>query len=176
MKQLIFDLTQEEWRPAKAITGLEASSLGRIRYKGRIKPLSLTGKYYRIGRGYLACRVEKRLIKAHQIVASAFLPDPLENQIIDHVNGITTDNRPSNLEWVTNSENQSRAIKNGLRKIKTGEQIVTSKLSESDVKRIREIYPTVKSTRKLAVMFNISKTQMKRIVKGAAWKHSMSTN
>lgn len=52
----------------------------------------------------------------HQIIASTFLEKPTHRNgkklIIDHINGIRTDNRAENLRWVTISENGKNAHKN----------------------------------------------------------------
>ena len=45
----------------------------------------------------------------HQAVLYAWVGPPPEGYECDHLNGITTDNRLENLEWVTPAENQRRA-------------------------------------------------------------------
>lgn len=60
---------------------------------------------------YVLCvNGERHTIKAHKLVAMAFIPKLDNKQALDHINGIRTDNRVENLRWVTNKENSNNPL------------------------------------------------------------------
>lgn len=56
---------------------------------------------------------QKKLL--HRLVAEYFIPKVVGKNFVNHVDGDKTNNHVSNLEWVSQSENEIHAYKTGLR-------------------------------------------------------------
>ena len=65
-------------------------------------------------KGYLSTTIDRQKILTHRLVAEAFIPNPDNKPQINHRNGIKTDNRVENLEWISASDNVNHAIENNL--------------------------------------------------------------
>ena len=80
---------------------------------------------------------KRHYIAVHRAVAEVFVPNPnpKEFTIVNHLNGITHDNRPENLEWTNYKHNRAHCVAAGKVKSK-GEKHSQAKLTDSDVLRI----------------------------------------
>lgn len=103
-------------------------------------------------------------------MAQAFIPNPEKKLFVNHKNGIKSDNRIRNLEWVTCSENANHALKNKLFIPKFGSGHYASKLSEKDVKRIRKMGERL-TQKKIADIYSVSRENIRQILNGKTWKH-----
>ena len=52
----------------------------------------------------------------HRLLAAAFIPNPENKPQVNHIDGVKANNALSNLEWVTQSENQLHAYRAGLQR------------------------------------------------------------
>jgi hypothetical protein len=83
-----------------------------IKSKKLLKPTMDTKGYCKVA---LYNDEGKLNISLHRLVALNYIDNPDNKPQVNHINGIKTDNKVSNLEWVTNQENTIHAIKSGLR-------------------------------------------------------------
>ncbi|MGL5436590.1 MAG: HNH endonuclease signature motif containing protein [Lachnospiraceae bacterium] len=76
-----------------------------------LKPYVNTGGYLRVN----LCRRGKLKHKyVHRLVAEAFLPNPRDHKVVNHINADPQDNRVENLEWCSQDYNirHSRSLGN----------------------------------------------------------------
>ena len=83
-------------------------------YEITIKP-SLNHKGYELVGMVTEKGLPTKTRQIHRLVALAFIGNPENKEQVNHINGVKTDNRVENLEWVTNQENMTHAWETGLR-------------------------------------------------------------
>lgn len=95
-----------EFRNIKDFEGLySVNQIGEIKSLIRgiiLKKRKTSDGYYTVALFKNKIRTE---LKEHRIVAEAFLNNPNGLPVVNHKNGVKTDNRVENLEWVTVREN-----------------------------------------------------------------------
>lgn len=117
---------------------------------------------------------KRKQYRVHRLVAKAFISNPENKTQVNHINGIKTDNRVENLEWVTASENVQHAYATGLKigKGSCGEKNYKSKLTEKDVLEIRLKYEKKEATQnELASIYGVSRWAIRKILNKENWKH-----
>ena len=74
-------------------------------------------------REYYAININKHEYRVHRLVAAAFLEMKSGMTLVNHRNGIKTDNRVTNLEWIDAKGNARHAVETGLSPLSPGRKI-----------------------------------------------------
>jgi len=183
----VYFMENEIWKDVKGYEGIyQISSYGAVKSIksyfidsiGRRQPRKEKLKIPQLSNcGYLRVQLFDRYHKSknrsiHALVAKAFIKNPKNKPEVNHKDGVKYNNFYKNLEWNTSSENQKHAFKNGLQKIRRGEELVYSKLKATDILNIRNQYKQGNiSQLKLAKKFNVSQSQIWRIINKTRWTH-----
>ena len=162
----------ERWLPVVGYEGVySVSDQGRVRreraFKGvwsgrllRTQPAHKRGGYPMLELWKDNARTRVYL---HRLVALAFLGPPPPVHEVNHKNGVVSDNRVENLEWVTHTENAQHAV----RVLKHGRM----KLNEDQVIRIRFLAESGSTTLWIAEHFGMSAGAIHSIVTRRTWPH-----
>ena len=161
----------EQWKPIKSFEGkYEVSSFGRVRSLRASPPLvlkvALVSGYERV---HLMKDGDSRYILVHRLVLEAFCgpcPDKFE---ASHLDGDKRNNRRTNLAWESRSDNHRRKVEHGT--AQKGSRNGQSKLTESQIPKIRRLLAQRVSMSTIAGMFQVSPRAIRHIKQGRAWAH-----
>jgi hypothetical protein len=176
----LFPYPVEIFVPIKGFSNYEISSYGRILSLGKswntgnnIITKKAKIKKPNISKGYYMTTIfhncKGKVVRIHQLVAEHFLTGP-QNENINHEDGFKLNNCYKNLTWMTVQQNVTHAINNGLVDNR-GERQTNSKLTSTEVFRIREIARTGLSKRLIAVQFGVSRETIQSIYRRRTWTH-----
>ena len=106
------------------------------------------------------------VILLHHIIYLAEYGDILKGMQIHHKNNKKADNKISNLQMLTQSDNMRQANNDGLILYPSGENARGAKLKNTQVNKIRRMYSTGKYYQKhLAKIFGICQSSISRIIR-----------
>lgn len=147
----------EIWKIISEFPKYEVSDLGMVRTlkTGRIrKPTMNTRGYLHVGfrkKGHLIFRT------LHRIVATAYCDVNGSNAVIDHINGIKTDNRSINLRWCSQSDNIHKSRKRSFEGRRR-------KIDDNEKDTIVNLFKQGYSRRNIALLTGLSRMSVMRVV------------
>jgi len=169
----------EYWRAVPDLEHLEASYCGKVRsvqirvntwYGTRkVKEKVLKQGFNSCGYLRVSCKRKPKLV--HRIIALAFCPGHEAGLTVNHINGIKTDNRASNLEWMSQRKNYDHAMENDL--TAAGVKNANAILTDQDVVRIRKRWNggNGQSQTAIAAQYDVSASTVHLIVQRKYWRH-----
>ena len=114
-KIAVQNTTIEEWKVVGKAINYEISNYGQVRNKITQKILKPTSVC-----GYLSTglRINNKTVTSsiHRLVATSFILCTNETYVVNHKDGIKTNNHVENLEWVSQSENGKHAYRINIHK------------------------------------------------------------
>ena len=140
------------------LTEGKGTRMGRI-----LKPRSNSQGYLRIN--LYDSQGKIHVAKVHRLVATHHVPNLDGLPMVNHMDGVKTNNTSPNLEWCTQSHNTKHAYGMGL--IKN-----MAKLTPEQVREIRALYTQHGVSQQfLSKQFGIAPTTVAQVVNHITWKH-----
>jgi hypothetical protein len=178
-------MNSEIWKDIEGYEGLYQVS-NQVRVKSLQRLITVHRKYgitTRIipekilipgrGNGYNTVSLWKenkgRTHKLSVLAATAFIPNPDNLPLVNHLDGVKTNDWLSNYEWATYSRNTLHAVEHNLMNTAKGEDAANAKLTENDVRDIRQI--TGKSNREIARNYGVTHSAINSLKQRKTWKH-----
>lgn len=162
------DIRGEIWRPFFA-GNYAVSNMGRVKrltpgrktWPGRLmEPVLLKIGYYYVGPTWKGRNVPCLI---HRLVAEAFIGKCPKGHEVNHLDGVKTNNRVANLEYVTHAGNMGHALRTGL--LPRGDRHRLTKISDAQVVELRALYDGgEKRLMVLARRFGISRPTVCQLV------------
>ena len=146
----------EEFRELREHPGYLVSSLGRIislRTEKERKCSTDKDGYLYFG---ITLNKKKKNLKVHRVVAEAFIPNPLNLEQVNHIDGNVKNNCVDNLEWVTNKQNTTHYHRDT--------QKIVHTVALQRIEGILEDYAKGMSQVDIARKYKVSATYVHRIV------------
>jgi len=158
---------KETWKKIKDYENYSVSDMGNVRRDVGGKGLCKDGRILKPrfntkGYGKVLLSQEGKTHNGflHRLVSIAFIPNPNNLEQVNHKNGIKSDNRVENLEWVSPSENVKHSLKNGLQ---------PTKYSEIEILEVINLRNSGLTQQKISDLTGIERRYVGAILKGKSW-------
>ena len=118
--------------------------------------------------GYMMVNLRKegkvKMASVHRLVALTFIPNPENLPMVNHIDGVKTNNAIENLEWCTNRDNVLHAVRTGLLVQKKGEESKCRTITDEKALEIHNAYVQEPNSASIARRFGLSRYLVQAIV------------
>lgn len=125
----------------------------------------------RIKNGYHLVCINGKYVPVHRLVATAFIPNPENKPYVNHIDGVKSNNRVSNLEWCTHRENVRHAVETGLWMPAIGVEHGKCTTSEKDVRLVCLLLEEGMDWKSIKHKVSMSRNAYLNIRRRATWRH-----
>lgn len=166
------DVETKDWHSIQEYPMYKISRDGRI---FSTKTRSILRQQKNGSASYVGLRIDNKTksCAVHRLVATAYIPNPKQLKVVNHINGDQYDNRIENLEWCSHSENSLHASLTGL--FKTHNRPVIQKQNGVELARFRNI-------KDASVSVNLTRSAISAAVRGVhktaggyTWEYTTDT-
>lgn len=172
------ETTKEQWVSVPGFSRYEVSDRGRVRAVPYVdKRGNRRGmRYLRPApiRGYRRLELvpddgDPRGVFVHTLVLLGFVGEPEEDQQCRHLDGDPGNNHVGNLAWGTAQENADDRVRHGT--LRQGERNHSTKLSATDIGKVRRRRRSGETYRSIAEDFDVSLQAIYYACRGRTWKN-----
>jgi Mor family transcriptional regulator len=122
--------------------------------------------------GYREIKYKYKKVAAHRLVYAKFNGELAEDLMVNHKNGIRSDNRPENLELIPQSENNLHRF----RVLGRAPVIGNKKISDATADLIRNDHASGLSYRALMAKYRLAKSSISYIINKKTWNRNVSSS
>lgn len=182
------DYSGEVWRQIKNADNFLVSNFGRVKSKGRkiryehhstgeehfrqTEDVILKSSLTKYGYPFVNIRFDsgvKKNCMIHRLVADAFIPNPNNYPVVNHKDGVKTNNYKENLEWCTCQYNSKHAIRIGAKQY--GSKAHNSVLDENLVELLKIKMALGFTLSELSREYGINHVTLSNIKNKKSWIH-----
>ena len=163
------------WKECSVCNSYLVSTEGEVKHKKTnkiLKPKIDKNGYLCVGLS-MGERGKRKMVFIHTLVAEAYVPNPYNNPKVKHLDNNKTNNKYTNLMWMTEQEIIAYSKSHGNKKNDKGSTSYNAKLTDLQILYCRTMYkPRDKqySCNALSKQFGVSKSTMFYILHNLTYK------